>query len=245
MTPTASTNSRSASLEEAVASIRSGDTVAIGGAYFYRHPMALVRAIIRAGVKDLTLVVSLSSIESDLLIAAGAVKKIIFGFVSFDVLGLAPSFRKALESGAVEPMEYGDLPLMRSLEASTRELPYMIARSLTGTDLLRHHPAQSFLAETGETLLQLPPIRPDVFLIHAQWSDTLGNLIIEGESYDIEMAKASKSVIATVERVVGHRELSRLGKSTIPNYTVKALVELPSEPTRARAIPSTFTTCGI
>ncbi len=214
------------SLKDAVSLIKSGDTVAIGGYYFYRHPMALVREIVRAGLKDLTIVTPLSAVESDLLIGAGCVKKIIFGFVSFDILGLAPQFRRRVEQGAVEVLEYGDLPLMRSLEASSRDLPFIPARSLTGTDLLARHPARQIDGADGEKLISLPPIRPDVMLIHAQWSDADGNLMIEGDGYDIELFKASRKVIASVERIVGRGELRQLGKATLPRYGVDALVEV-------------------
>ena len=216
-----------ATLEEAVAEIQSGDTVAIGGYYFCRHPVALVRAIVRAGIKDLTIVTPISTIDSDLLIGAGCVRKIIFGFVSFDILGLAPNFRQRAQEGTIEVLEYADLPLMRSLEASTRALPFMPARSLTGTNILDIHPARQIDGENGEKLISLPPIRPDVLLIHAQWADRSGNLLLEGEGYDTELLKASSKVVATVEGIVGRRELVQLGKLTVPRYSVDALVELP------------------
>lgn len=216
-----------ASLTEAVSHIKSGDTVAIGGYYFCRHPMALVREMVRAGLKDLTLVTPISSADSDLLIGAGCVKKIIFGFVAFEVLGLAPNFRRWSEQGKIEAIEYADLPLMRSLEASTRALPFMPARGLTGTNTLDIHPAKQIDGANGEKLLSLPPIRPDVMLIHAQWADRDGNLLIEGEGYDTELLKASNKVVATVEKIVGRREFVQLGKLTLPRYSVDALVELP------------------
>ena len=216
-----------ASLDEAVAEIHSGDTVGIGGYYFCRHPIALVRAMVRAGLRNLTIVTPISSVDSDLLIGAGCVRKIIFGFVSFDILGLAPNFRSRIEDGSVDALEYADLPLMRSLEASTRALPFMPARGLTGTDILKIHPAKLIDGADGEKLISLPPIRPDVTLIHAQWADRSGNLLLEGDGYDTELLKASKKIVATVERIVGRRELVSLGKMTLPRYNVDALVELP------------------
>ncbi len=216
-----------ASLAEAVSHIHSGDTVAIGGYYLCRHPIALVREMVRAGLKDLTLVTPISSVDSDLLIGAGCVKKIIFGFVAFEVLGLAPNFRRWAEQGKIEVLEYADLPLMRSLEASTRALPFMPARGLTGTNTLDFHPAKQIDGANGEKLLSLPPIRPNVMLIHAQWADRDGNLLIEGDGYDTELLKASEKVVATVEKIVGRRELVQLGKLTLPRYSVSALVELP------------------
>lgn len=214
-------------IESAIGSLEDGQTVGIGGYYFYRHPMAFVREIIRSGVKDLTLVTPLASIEADMLIGAGCVKKIIFGFVSFDVLGLAPNFRRACEEGALEALEYGDMPLMRSFEAASRDIPFLPTRCLTGTDLLERHPAEPFKAPDNETLMNVPQLTLDVMLVHGQWADGDGNLVIDGEGYDVEMVKAARRVYATVERIVGRGELRSLAGSHVPRYHVDALVESP------------------
>lgn len=86
------------SISEAIDVIKPGMTIATGGWIFNAQPMALVREIVRKGVKDLTLIPAPGSIAPDMLIGAGAVKKTACIFISFEQFGLAPHFRKAAES---------------------------------------------------------------------------------------------------------------------------------------------------
>src|SRR5512134_3920251 len=90
--------------DEAVREIRDGMTVGIGGWGSRRKPMALVRALLRSKLKDLT-IVSFGGPDVGLLCAAGKVKKVVTGFVSLDSIPLEPHFRRARESGAVETFE--------------------------------------------------------------------------------------------------------------------------------------------
>lgn len=213
-------------LPEAIADIRDGDTVAIGGYFFYRHPMALCREIIRQRKRGLTVVAPLSGVEADILIGAGCVRKITFGFLSLDMFGMAPNFRRKTESGEVEHEDYGDLALIRALEAAQRHVPYIATRAWIGSDMLAHHPGKVIEA-FGEKLLAVPALRPDVALVHCQWADTEGNMAIEGESYDIEMIKAARVVIATCERLVSAADLRRLGAPIVPRYRIEHLIHLP------------------
>jgi glutaconate CoA-transferase subunit A len=214
------------SIAEAISTIKDGDVVFVGGYFHYRHPMAAAREIIRQGKKNLTVIAPLSGMEADILIGAGCVSKIIFGFLSLDIFGMAPSFRRKVESGEVEHSDYGDLALMRAIEAAQRKVGHIATRAWIGSDMIAHHPGQ--LVEVfGEKLLAVPALQPDVALVHAQWADTEGNLVIEGESYDVEAVKAAKRTIATVERLISPLEMRRLGKNVIPRYKIEHLVEQP------------------
>ena len=113
----------------------------------------------------------------------GCVKKVIFGFVSLDILGMAPSFRRKIESGEVEQSDYGDLALIRSLEAAQRKVSHVPIRAWIGSDMTAHHPGK-VVDFFGEKLFAVPALRPDVAIVHAQWADTSGNMILEGESYE-------------------------------------------------------------
>ena len=88
-------------LEEAVAEVRDGMTVGIGGWGSRRKPMAFVRALVRSGVKDLT-IVSYGGPDVGILCATGQVRKVVYGFVSLDSIALEPHFRNARQSGAIE-----------------------------------------------------------------------------------------------------------------------------------------------
>src|SRR6266481_4240729 len=90
--------------DDVVAELRNGMTLGIGGWGSRRKPMSLVRAILRSGLKDLT-IVSYGGPDVGLLCAAGKVRKVVFGFVSLDSIPLEPHFRAARQSGAIEAME--------------------------------------------------------------------------------------------------------------------------------------------
>src|SRR5881396_2587843 len=97
------TNKR-VTLADVVGELRDGMTIGIGGWGSRRKPMALVRAVLRSPVRDLT-VVSYGGPDVGLLCAAGKVRKVVFAFVSLDSIPLEPHFRRARESGAVEATE--------------------------------------------------------------------------------------------------------------------------------------------
>jgi glutaconate CoA-transferase subunit A len=81
---------------------------------------------------------------------------------------------------------------------------------------------------TGEELLLVPALAPDVAILHAQYADARGNLRIEGPPVlDLLSAKASRLVIASVEEIVPTRRLVELGGITIPYFYVAALAEVP------------------
>ena len=90
---------------EIVGRLRDGMTIGIGGWGTRRKPMALVREILRSPLKDLT-VVSYGGPDVGLLCAAGKVRRLVFGFVSLDVIPLDPHFRAARQAGAIECTEY-------------------------------------------------------------------------------------------------------------------------------------------
>src|SRR5207253_887823 len=93
--------------DEVVARLRSGMTIGIGGWGSRRKPMSLVRAMMRSGLTDLT-VVSYGDPDVGLLCAAGKVKKLIFGFVSLDSIPLDPHFRAARQQGRIDVAEYDE-----------------------------------------------------------------------------------------------------------------------------------------
>ena len=106
----------------------------------------------------------------------------------------------------------------------------MPIRSLRGTSFPSLHDEYKpmICPFTGEELLLVPAIEPDVALIHAQYGDAKGNLVIQGPPVaDILFAKASRVVLATVEEIVPTERLSDLGGVSIPYFYVTALSEAP------------------
>src|ERR1700677_3042627 len=89
--------SKVVSADEALADLRDGMQVATGGWIFASQPMALVRAVIRRGTRDLRLIAAPGSIAPDMLIGAGSVAEVSCAFISFEQFGLSPQFRRAAE----------------------------------------------------------------------------------------------------------------------------------------------------
>src|SRR5688500_3539535 len=118
--------------DDVAATLSDGMTIGIGGWGSRRKPMALVRAILRSDVKDLT-VVSYGGPDVGLLCAAGKVRKVVFGFVSLDSIPLEPHFRAARQSGAIEVVEYDEGMLQLGLYAAAQRLPFLPTRAGLGS----------------------------------------------------------------------------------------------------------------
>ena len=88
------------SLREAASLIQEGEAISPGGTLLHRTPAALIREIVRLGIRNLTLIKPSPGYDADILCAAGAVKRIISGIVTFEAeFGLAPHYRRAIEKG--------------------------------------------------------------------------------------------------------------------------------------------------
>src|SRR3984885_8001012 len=125
--------------DEVAGELRSGMTIGIGGWGSRRKPMALVRAILRSGLKDLE-IVSYGGPDVVLLIAGGHVRRVVTGFVSLDTIALEPHFRQARQRGAVELTELGEGLLPQGLVAAAHRLPFLPVRAGLGSDVLRVNP---------------------------------------------------------------------------------------------------------
>jgi glutaconate CoA-transferase subunit A len=213
-----------------ISHVRAGDCVAVGGGLSSREPMAALRELIRRGTGDLKLVGSAHGIDVDLLCGAGLVAESGESYVGFEQdFGMAPNYRRACESGTVEVRDNCCYTLVQQLRAAVEGLPFMPIRSMRGTGFLALHPEFRTMTcpFTGEELVLVPALRPDIAIIHAQYGDARGNLHIDGPPVaDILFAKASKKVIATVERLVPREQLAERGV-TIPYFYVTALAEVP------------------
>lgn len=213
------------------AHVQDGMTVAIGGGLSSREPMAVIRELIRQGRRDLRLVGSAHGIDVDLLCAAGAVGASAESYVGFEHdFGMAPWYRRAIESGQTVAEDSCCYTIVQQLRAAAMGLPFLPIRSVRGTDFETLHPEYRPMRcpFTGQDLLLVPAVAPDVAIIHAQYGDAHGNLRIEGPPVaDRLFARASRLVLATVERLVSSDELQALGGVTIPYFYVTAVAEVP------------------
>ena len=182
---TMTSSSKIVSLDAALSVVQDGMTLGIGGWIFHGQPMALVRGLIRKGVRDLTLVPAPGSIAPDMLIGAGCVTTTACVFISFEHLGLAPNFRRAAQSGAIKVLEMDGPGIAGGLRAGACDLPYGLIPDL-GTDLPRVNPEgyrRARVQDGGRPLLEVPAIKPDVVLLHGQQADEYGNVQYFGASY--------------------------------------------------------------
>jgi glutaconate CoA-transferase subunit A len=211
--------------------VSDGAVAAVGGGLSSREPMALLRAILRRGTRGLTVVGSAHGIDIDLLCGGGAISRSSESYVGFEQdFGMAPNYRRALESGVVKTDDSCCYTLVQQLRAAIQGLTFMPVRSVRGTDFLSLHPEyrQMVCPFTGEELLLVPAIEPDVALIHAQYGDAQGNLLIQGPPVaDVLFAKASRTVLATVEELVPTERLNELRGVQIPYFYVTAVSEVP------------------
>jgi glutaconate CoA-transferase subunit A len=124
-------------LTSLVAHVREGDCVAIGGGLSWREPMAALRELVRQKVGGLKLVGSAHGIDVDLLCGVGAVAVSAESYVGFEQdFGMAPNYRRACESGAVEVRDSCCYTLVQQLRAAIAGLPLMPIRSVRGTGFM-------------------------------------------------------------------------------------------------------------
>jgi glutaconate CoA-transferase, subunit A len=197
------------SVEAIVASLSDGMTLGIGGWGPRRKPMALVRAIMRSSLKDLT-VVAYGGADIGMLCAAGKVKKLVFAFVSLDAIPLEPWFRKAREAGAIDVLELDEGMFQWGLKAAAFGLPFLPTRVGLGTDLAALGGLKTVTSPyvDGETLIAMPALKLDAALLHVNRSDWRGNVQLFGPDafYDEWFAKAAARTYVSCEQLVDRIE---------------------------------------
>lgn len=215
--------------------VTDGDRIAIGGFAVYQHPMAFVRELIRQKRRDLTIVGTASGIEVDMLVGAGAVKRIETSYVGLENRGLARNFRRSVESGDVEIVDYPEILAFDRFRASQENLPFWPCTYLGGTDILTYNKdIKSFECPmTGRTMYAVPPAAPRVGIIHAIAADEQGNILIPRhhlvpQTLDILLARSCDVLIATVEMVVSRAAIRKnFLANDIPSYRTAAVVHVP------------------
>lgn len=221
------------SLEEAASLVHNGDHVAVGGCTMSRTPVAMVWALIRAGRKDLTVSRSIVSTEGDLLYAAGASRHIVTSWFSQGIVwGISKVMRHYTESGAAKFEEWSHMSMGLRYRAGAMGVPFIPTRSMLGSgvrEVVGDSAKDMVCPYTGETLLLLPALNPDVALIHVQRADEYGNAQLDGLQFmDLDIAMAARRVVLTTERIVSNDQIRRTPDLTkIPFFTVDAVVEVP------------------
>ena len=199
-------------LDQALAHVKDGMTIGIGGFINSSHPMHVVRGLIKKGFKNLTVVGPASSgLEIDLLIAAGVAKKIIAPYVGGEALApIGPAFRAAAERGLIEVFELDEAMYYAALRAAAQRVPFNPWRSGVGTSFPEMNPMIKSFKDpiNGETLLAIPAVNIDVAFLHAAVSDYYGNVQYIGHGYgDRAIYAAADKTFVQVEKVVSNEEI--------------------------------------
>jgi glutaconate CoA-transferase subunit A len=192
-------------------------TIGIGGWATRRKPMALVRAIARSSLKDLT-IVSYGGPDVGMLAAAGKIKKLVFAFVSLDHYPLEPHFRNARQAGALEILELDEGLVHWGLRAAAMQLPFLPTRVGLGTDLVKQLELSKRVTspfDDGEALIAMPALKLDAALLHVHRSDERGNVLTLSPDpfFDELFARAATETYVTAEEIVPTAELNMAANS--------------------------------
>jgi glutaconate CoA-transferase subunit A len=202
-------------IEEIAGEIRDGMTVGIGGWGSRRKPMALVRALCRSSVKDLT-VVAYGGPDVGLLCRTGKVKHVVYAFVSLDSIALEPHFRNARQAGAVSTTELDEGMFLLGLQAAAWRVPFLPTRVGLGSDVMRVNPDLRTVTSPyadGEELVAMPALSLDVALVHMHRGDQGGNgqYLNVDPYFDDLMCMAAKRRFLSVEKLVDTEAFTKEG----------------------------------
>ncbi|MEV4742968.1 CoA-transferase [Streptomyces sp. NPDC049555] len=220
--------------DEAVARLADGMTIGIGGWGSRRKPMALVRALLRSSVTDLT-VVSFGGPDVGLLAAAGRIRRLVAAFVTLDSIPLEPHFRAARQRGELELTELDEAMVMWGLTAAAHRLPFLPVRAGLGSDVLRVNPQLRTVVspyEDGEELVAVPALALDAALVHLNRADARGNAQYLGPDpyFDDLFCEAAREAYVSCERVVEPQEFATAAgpqSLLVQRHCVTGVIEAP------------------
>ncbi|MGQ0825469.1 MAG: CoA transferase subunit A [Actinomycetota bacterium] len=202
-------------IDDIVTEICDGMTIGIGGWGSRRKPMAIVRALARSSVRDLTLV-SYGGPDVGLLCRTGKVRKVVYAFVSLDSIALEPHFRSARQSGAVSTQELDEGMFLLGVQAAAWRVPFLPTRVGLGSDVLRLDPTLRTVRspyDDGEELVAMPALPLDVALIHMNRGDQggTGQFLGVDPYFDDLMCTAATRRFMSVERIVATEDFAKEG----------------------------------
>ncbi|MEU7867242.1 3-oxoacid CoA-transferase subunit A [Dactylosporangium sp. NPDC049140] len=187
--------------EEAVASVRDGDTVLVGGFGMAGMPVTLIDALIAHGAAGLT-IVSNNAGNGDTglaaLLAAGRVRKVI---CSFPRQADSWVFDGLYRAGKIELEVVPQGTLAERMRAAGAGIGAFYCPTGVGTPLAEGKETRVI---DGRAYVLEYPIRGDVALIRAHTGDRMGNLVYRktARNFGPVMATAAALTVAEVRHVV-------------------------------------------
>ncbi|HZW03484.1 MAG TPA: CoA-transferase [Anaerolineaceae bacterium] len=220
------------SVKEAVAQfIHDGDYIATGGFGSVRFSTAVLHEIVRTRKRNLGFSGHSTTHDFEILAAGGVIDRCDIAYVvGLEMRGLSPNGRRFMESGQVRTAEWSNAGLAWRYKAAAMGVPFLPARTMLGSDTERFSSAKEITCPyTGQKLLAVPALYPDVAVIHVHQADRYGNAQIDGITIvDLDLAHAAKRLIVTTERIVSTDEIRRNPeKTSIPFWQVDAVCLVP------------------
>ncbi len=215
--------------------IRDGDVLALGGWIITRCVVAAVHELIRQRKKELTIFQGLSGLDTDLLVGAGGVRRLVTSAGTLDAFGLLNRVNDLSSAGKLVVENNTALGMATRFLAGSLGLPFLPTRSILGSTIMRDLRDDSKAAVemkcpfTGESLALLKALNPKTAIIHVQRADKDGNAQIDGPVWDTQaMAGAADQILLTTEEIVDKKEITKNPERTIiPAFKVASVSLAP------------------
>lgn len=210
--------------------VSDGDSLALEG-FTHLIPFAAGHEILRQGRTELELTRMTPDLLYDQMIGMGCARKLVFSYGGNPGVGSLHRFRDAVENGWPRPLEieeHSHAGMANRYAAGAAELPFAVMRGYAGTDLRERTQVEPITCPfSGEELVAVPALRPDVAIVHAQEADREGNVQLWGiPGVQKEAVLAARRSLVTVERLVERLE-PRPGGVAIPGWAIDAVAEAP------------------
>ena len=230
--------------EVAVADVRNGASIAVGGFGLSGNPTELINAVLDSGVEGLHVVSSNCGVDGQglgVLLAAHRIRKITASYV-----GENKEFERQFLSGELEVELTPQGTLAEKLRAGGAGIPAFFTRTGVGTlvadgGLPQRYDAHGAVLKASqpkevrtidfagreEQYVLEPSIVTDFALVHAALGDTHGNLIFNkaAQQFSVPAAMAGRICVAQVERLVQPGELDP-AQVHLPGVFVHRIVEV-------------------
>lgn len=221
-------------LEDAAALVPSGSSITFSGAILPLQPMAFMYALLRRRVRDLSVLLFVGGNGIDLLVGAGAVRRLTTAYAGLGPFGAALNIRRAVETGRLELEDMSESALMARFKAAGSGVPFLPTKALLGTTMAERSKnlVEMTCPFTGERVLLARAADTEFTVIHAHAGDVYGNIQhpLDRNTDEVHqmLAKAAKTLIVTVERIIPTEAVMQHPTLTwIPHHWVRAVVEAP------------------
>lgn len=219
-------------LQELAGRVGDGSSIALGGSFLHRGPFAFVRELIRQRKRELEIIKQSPGYDIDILCRAGCVRRTRAGIVAMEGnFGLAPYYRKAVETGQIELEEHACASLTAGLRASAFGVPFQPCGGLHGSALPELNGWKALPDPYGsdEPTYVIPRITPDFAVIHANEVSEQGDVRVFGTSHwDRIMTRSARRVLVVAEKRVSTASFRKQPELTlVPHFMVEAVAIVP------------------